>query len=112
MALSSWLLATFEDLLQSGFVSRCDLLTGQAEDLRISFLIADCQNELERGDNAGAMDDLEARIVATLLNMGREVQSLFTLVHKQVALTNCLLQYVSTCVVEPPEDVLPAARAN
>ena len=39
-----------------------------------AFLIAACQNELERGDNAGAMDDLEARIVATLLSMGREVR--------------------------------------
>ena len=78
-----------------------------------AFLIAACQNELERGDNAGTMmDDLEARIVATLLNMGREVQSLFTLVHTQVALTNCLLQYVLTCVPEPPEDLLPAARAR
>src|SRR6516164_8465561 len=36
MGLSSWLLATFEDLFQSGFVSRSDFLTGQAEDLRIS----------------------------------------------------------------------------
>ena len=77
-----------------------------------AFLIAACQNELEREDNADAMDDLEARIVATLLNMGREVQSLFTLVHTQVALTNCLLQYVLTCVPEPPEDLLPAARAR
>ncbi|MGB7848007.1 MAG: hypothetical protein WBL63_20515 [Candidatus Acidiferrum sp.] len=77
-----------------------------------AFLIAACQNELERGDSGEAMDDLEARIVAPLLNMGREVQSLFTLVHTQVALTNCLLQYVLTCVAEPPEDVLPAARAR
>ena len=67
---------------------------------------------MERGDNAGAIDDLEARIVATLLNMGKEVQSLFTLVHTQVALTNCRLQYVLTCVPEPPEDLLPAARAR
>jgi hypothetical protein len=67
---------------------------------------------LERGDGTEAMDDLEARIVATLLSMGREVQSLFTLVHTQVALTNCLLQYVLTCVPEPPEDLLPAARAR
>jgi hypothetical protein len=58
------------------------------------------------------MDDLEARIVATLVNMGREVQSLFTLVHTQVALTNCLLQYVLTCVPEPPDEVLPVARAR
>jgi hypothetical protein len=32
--------------------------------------------------------------------------------HAQIALTNSLLQYVLTCVVEPPEEVLPAARAR
>ena len=77
-----------------------------------AFLIAACEHELERGDNTEAMDDLEARIVATLSNVAREVQALFTLVHTQVALTNCLLQYVLTCVPEPPEEVLPAARAR
>ena len=54
----------------------------------------------------------EARIAATLANMAKEVQSLFTLVHTEVALTNSLLQYVLTCTIEPPEDVLPAARAR
>ncbi len=44
--------------------------------------------------------------------MTKELQSLFTLAHTQVALTNSLLQYVLTCVVEPPADVLPAARAR
>jgi hypothetical protein len=44
--------------------------------------------------------------------MTKEVQSLFTLAHTQVALTNSLLQYVLTCMVEPPEDVLAAARAR
>ena len=77
-----------------------------------AFLIAACEHELERGDNTEAMDDLEARIVATLSNVAREVQALFTLVHTQVALTNCLLQYVLTCVAEPSEEVLPAARAR
>lgn len=76
------------------------------------FILAACQNEMERGDNTEAMDNLEDRIAATLLNVGREVQSLFTLVHTQVALTNCLLQYVLTCTPEPPEDVLPAARGR
>jgi hypothetical protein len=42
----------------------------------------------------------------------KEVQALFTLVHAQFALTNSLLQYVLTCMVEPPEEVLPAARAR
>jgi|SRR5271165_642454 len=77
-----------------------------------AFLIAACEHELQRGDSTEAMDNLEARIAATLVNMAKEVQSLFTLVHTQVALTNSLLQYVLTCVVEPPEDVLPAARAR
>src|SRR5499427_2785340 len=77
-----------------------------------AFLIAACEHELQRGDNTEAMDDLEARIVATLSNVAREVQALFTLVHTQVALTNCLLQYVLTCVAEPPDEVLPAARAR
>jgi hypothetical protein len=58
------------------------------------------------------MADFEDRILATLANVAREVQSLFTLVHTQVALTNSLLQYVLTCVVEPPEEMLPAARAR
>lgn len=77
-----------------------------------AFLIAACEHELQRGDNTEAMDDLEARIVATLANVAREVQALFTLVHTQVALTNSLLQYVLTCIAEPPEEVLPAARAR
>ena len=77
-----------------------------------AFLIAACDHELQRGDNTEAMDDLEARIVATLANVAREVQALFTLVHTQVALTNSLLQYVLTCIAEPPEEVLPAARAR
>jgi len=77
-----------------------------------AFLIAACEHELEKGDNTEAMDDLEDHILATLANVAREVQSLFTLVHTQVALTNSLLQYVLTCVVEPPEEVLPAARAR
>jgi len=77
-----------------------------------AFILAACQNELERGDSTEATDRLEARIAATLANTGKQVQSLFTLVHAQFALTNSLLQYVLTCMVEPPEDVLPAARAR
>ena len=45
-------------------------------------------------------------------NLTKELQSLFTLAHTQFALTNSLLQYVLTCMVEPPEDVLAAARAR
>jgi hypothetical protein len=77
-----------------------------------AFLIAACEHELREGDNTEATAQLEARIAATLANMAKEVQSLFTLAHTQLALTNSLLQYVLTCMVEPPEEVLPAARAR
>jgi hypothetical protein len=77
-----------------------------------AFILAACENELERGDSNEATTQLEARIAATFANLSREVQSLFTLAHSQFALTNSLLQYVLTCMIEPPDDVLPAARAR
>jgi hypothetical protein len=55
---------------------------------------------------------MEARLVGTMQKVAKEFQALFTLVHTQVALTNSLLQYVLTCTAEPPEEVLPAARAR
>jgi hypothetical protein len=77
-----------------------------------AFILAACENELKRGDSTEATDQLEARIAASLANVVKDLQSLFTLSHTQFALTNSLLQYVLTCVVEPPEDVLDAARAR
>jgi hypothetical protein len=50
-----------------------------------AFILAACKNELERGDNTEATAQLEARIAATLANRGKQVQSLFTLVHAQIA---------------------------
>ena len=97
--------ADLRDKVRAAVKERC-FRTEQA------FLIAACEHELQRGDNTEAMDDLEARLVATLGNVAREVQALFTLVLTQVALTNSLLQYVLTCIAEPPEEVLPAARAR
>ncbi len=67
---------------------------------------------LVAGERAFWIRDLIEHSVRTLVNMTKEVQSLFTLAHTQVALTNSLMQYVLTCVVEPPEDVLPATRAR
>jgi hypothetical protein len=77
-----------------------------------ALILTACENEVRRGDETEATTQLEARIAATLANVTKEVQALFTLVHAQVALTNSLLQYVLTCMVEPPEEVLPAARAR
>ena len=77
-----------------------------------AFILAACENELKRGDAAEATERLEARVAATLANFAKDLQALFTLAHGQFALTNSLLQYVLTCMAEPPEEVLPAARAR
>jgi hypothetical protein len=77
-----------------------------------AFLIAACEHELRQGDNTEAVTQFEARVAATLTNLAQQVQGLHTLAHAQVALTDVLLKYVITCVVEPPDDALPAARVR
>ncbi len=52
------------------------------------------------------------RVAATLTNLAKQVQGLQTLAHAHVALTDVFLKYVITCVVELPEDALPAARVR
>lgn len=75
-----------------------------------AFLIAACEHEIRQGANTEATTQFEARVAATLTNLAKQVQGLQTLAHAQVALTDVFLKYVITCVVEPPEDALPAAR--
>jgi hypothetical protein len=77
-----------------------------------AFLITACSNELRRGENSEAVTQFEARVAATLTNLAQQVQGLHTLAQAQVALTDVLLKYVITCVVEPPDDALPAARVR
>ena len=77
-----------------------------------AFLIAACEHEIRQGANTGATEQFEARVAATLANLAKQVQGLQTLAHAQVALTDVFLKYVITCVVEPPEDALPAARVR
>jgi len=77
-----------------------------------AFLIAACEHEIRQGADTEATEQFEARVAATLANLARQVQGLQTLAHAQVALTDVFLKYVITCVVEPPEDALPAARVR
>ena len=48
-------------------------------------------------------------MAATLSNLAKQVQGLQTLAHAQVALTDVILKYVITHIVEPLDDALPAA---
>jgi hypothetical protein len=77
-----------------------------------AFILAACEREIRRSDSAEAATQFEARVAATLTNLAKQVHGLQTLAHAQVALTDVFLKYVITCVVEPPEDALPAARVR
>ena len=77
-----------------------------------AFILAACEREMRRSDNADSVTQFEARIAATLTNLAKQGQNLQTLVEAQVAITDVLLKYVITCVVEPPDDALPAARVR
>ena len=77
-----------------------------------AFLIAACEHEIRQDANTQATEQFEARVAATLTNLAKQAQELQTLAHAQVALTDVFLKYVITCVVEPPEDALPAARVR
>src|SRR5258708_20280790 len=74
-----------------------------------AFILTACEHELRQGDNTEATAQLEARIAATLANMAREGQSLFTLVHPQVSPTNSLFNDLLTCLIQPPQNSLPPA---
>jgi len=77
-----------------------------------AFILAACEREIRRGDDTESVTQFEARIAATLTNLAKQGQHVQTLVEAQVAITDVLLKYVITCVVEPPEDALPAARVR
>jgi hypothetical protein len=77
-----------------------------------AFILAACENELRRGENSEALTQYESRIAATLSNLAKQLQGLNTVAQAQFALTDVLLKYIITCVVEPPEDALPAARVR
>src|SRR5215469_18053955 len=77
-----------------------------------AFILAACESEIKRDTHTDATSQMEARLVGSMQKVAKEFQALFTLVHAQFALTNSLLQYVLTCTIEPPEEMLPAARAR
>jgi hypothetical protein len=92
--------------------SEWESVEGPGLPIRTAFILAACEREIRRGDETESVTQFEARIAATLTNLAKQGQHLQTLVEAQVAITDVLLKYVITCVVEPPEDALPAARVR
>jgi len=65
-----------------------------------AFILASCENELKRDGTTEPTTQLEARIIVRIQKVAKEFQAVFTLAHCQFALTNSLLQYVLTFMID------------
>ena len=70
------------------------------------------EEKLQRRDAAESVSESEARIAADFSRIMRELRSVHTTQQAQYALLDAVAKYVSTCIVEPPPDVLVSARAR
>lgn len=77
-----------------------------------AFMVQAIEEKLQRLEAVDSMSEAEARIAATFDQIMREVRSLHTSMQAQFALTDALTKYVLTCLIEPPSDLLEAARAK
>jgi predicted DNA-binding protein len=77
-----------------------------------AFIVEAIEEKLQRMDAVESVSESEARIAADFSRIMREVRSVHTTQQAQYALLDALTKYVSTCIVEPPPDVLASARAR
>jgi hypothetical protein len=74
-----------------------------------AFILTACENELRRDDGVEATTQLEARIAATLVNLAKEVQSLFSLGHTQFAIDEYDADLKRTVEVNSSGELIPVA---
>ncbi len=77
-----------------------------------AFIVEAIEEKLQRMDSVESVSESEARIAADFSRIVREVRSVHNTQQAQYALLDALTKYVSTCVVEPPQDLLVSARAR
>ena len=77
-----------------------------------AFILEAIEEKLQRTDAVESVSESEARIAADFSRIVREVRSVHNTQQAQYALLDALTKYVSTCVVEPPQDLLVSARAR
>jgi predicted DNA-binding protein len=77
-----------------------------------AFIVEAIEEKLQRKDAVESVSESEARIAADFSRIMREVRSVHTTQQAQYALLDALAKYVSTCIVEPPPDVLVSARVR
>lgn len=77
-----------------------------------AFIVEAIEEKLQRRDVVESVSESEARIAADFSRIMRELRSVHTTQQAQYALLDAVAKYVSTCIVEPPPDVLVSARAR
>src|SRR6266487_694075 len=77
-----------------------------------AFILEAIEEKLQRADAVESVSESEARIAADFSRIVREVRSVHNTQQAQYALLDALTKYVSTCMVEPPQDLLVSARVR
>jgi predicted transcriptional regulator len=77
-----------------------------------AFMVEAIEEKLRRDEAIDSVSDAEERIAASFNQIHRQLQSLHTAVQGQFALTDALAKYLLTCIVEPPDELLTAARVR
>jgi len=77
-----------------------------------AFMLESIEEKLQRMNAVESVSESEARIAADFSRIVREVRSVHNTQQAQYALLDALTKYVSTCMVEPPQDLLVSARVR
>ena len=77
-----------------------------------AFMVEAIVEKLGRIKATDSTSEAEVQIAAHFNRIRRDIQAIHTSVQALYALTDTLTKYVTTCMVEPPPDVLVAARAR
>jgi hypothetical protein len=77
-----------------------------------AFILEAIEEKLQRTDAVESVSESEARIASDFRRIMRELRSVHTTQQAQYALLDAVAKYVSTCIIEPPPDVLVSARAR
>ena len=77
-----------------------------------AFIVEAIEEKLQRLNAVESVSESEARIAADFSRIVREVRAVHNTQQAQYALLDALTKYVSTCMVEPPQDLLVSARVR
>ena len=75
-----------------------------------AFMVEAIEEKLGRTKAAESASEAKTQITAEFNRIRRDIRAIHTSVQALYALTDTLTKYVTTCMVEPPLDVLVAAR--